>query len=118
MKRIGFVFLSGPHCSSAGREGLDALLAASAYCEDIHVFFIGEGVQQLISGQQPSELLSRDYISGFKLMDLYDIENVYLCQKGLEERGLLDVEKIIDAKVSSSHDIAALMASCHQLLSF
>ncbi len=110
--------MSSPHSSSAGREGLDALLAASAYSENIHVFFVGEGVQQLLSDQQPELLLSRNYISSFKLMDLYDIENIYVCQKGLEERGLLDANKAFEAQVTSSQDMASLMANCHQLLSF
>ncbi|MEZ2697341.1 DsrE family protein, partial [Hafnia alvei] len=42
MKRLAFIFTQPPHTSSAGREGLDALLAASAFSEDIQVFFIGD----------------------------------------------------------------------------
>ena len=47
--RLGFVFRSHPHTSAKGREGLDALLATSAYCEDIDVFFIGAGVYAITS---------------------------------------------------------------------
>ncbi|WGW00031.1 sulfurtransferase complex subunit TusC [Vibrio sp. YMD68] len=118
MKKIGFVFHTSPHSTSAGREGLDALLAASAYCEDIYVFFVGDGVTQLVSAQQPERVLSRDYISTFKLMDLYDIEHVYACRTGLEERGLLNVEMAFDVRILPSDEIASQMASCHHLLSF
>ncbi|MCK6265225.1 sulfurtransferase complex subunit TusC [Vibrio sp. ZSDE26] len=118
MKKLGFIFHSPPHSTSAGREGLDALLAASAYSEDIYVFFIGDGVAQAISSQQPEQLLSRDYISSFKLMDLYDIEQVYVCQAALEQRGLLDASMAFEASVVSSQEITALMADCHHLLSF
>lgn len=41
MKRLAFIFTQPPHTSSAGREGLDALLAASAFSEDIQVFLLG-----------------------------------------------------------------------------
>lgn len=37
-KRVAVVFSQGPHGTSAGREGLDALLATSALTEDIGVF--------------------------------------------------------------------------------
>ncbi|MEB4675643.1 sulfurtransferase complex subunit TusC [Enterobacteriaceae bacterium G50] len=88
MKRVAFVFSTAPHGSTSGREGLDALLAASALSEDLGVFFIGDGVFQLLRDQKPSAVLARDYIATFKLMSLYDIENVWLCAASLRERGL------------------------------
>ncbi len=55
MKRVAFVFTSAPHGSAGGREGLDALLATSALTEDMGVFFVGDGVFQLLPGQQPEK---------------------------------------------------------------
>lgn len=57
-----------PHGSASGREGLDALLATSALTEDLGVFFIGDGVFQILQGQQPDAVLVRDYIATFKLL--------------------------------------------------
>ncbi|MGM3213552.1 sulfurtransferase complex subunit TusC, partial [Klebsiella pneumoniae] len=48
MKRVAFVFTTAPHGSASGREGLDALLATSALTEEIGVFFLGDGVFQLL----------------------------------------------------------------------
>lgn len=90
MKRIAFVFTSAPHGSSAGREGLDALLATSALTEEIGVFFVGDGVFQLLANQQPGAILARDYIATFKVLPLYDIEQCWLCAASLRERGLGD----------------------------
>ncbi|MCO1634158.1 sulfurtransferase complex subunit TusC, partial [Escherichia coli] len=53
MKRIAFVFSTAPHGTAAGREGLDALLATSALTDDLAVFFIADGVFQLLPGQKP-----------------------------------------------------------------
>lgn len=88
MKRIAFVFTQGPHGNAAGREGLDALLATSALSEDIGVFFIGDGVLQLLPDQQPEKILARNYIATFGVLPLYDIQNCYLCQAAIQERGL------------------------------
>ncbi|WP_251276661.1 sulfurtransferase complex subunit TusC, partial [Enterobacter hormaechei] len=79
MKRVAFVFSSAPHGSASGREGLDALLATSALTEEIGVFFVGDGVFQLLPGQRPAAVLARDYISTFKLLSLYDIEQYWIC---------------------------------------
>lgn len=88
MKRVAFVFSSAPHGSTAGREGLDALLATSALSEDLGVFFVGDGVFQLLSQQKPGAILARDYIATFKLLSLYDIENRWVCAASMRERGL------------------------------
>lgn len=98
MKRVAFVFTSAPHGTSAGREGLDALLATSALSEDIGVFFIGDGVLQILPGQQPDKILSRDYIATFRVLPLYDIEQCYLCAESARVRGLTENSSwVIDA---------------------
>lgn len=88
MKQIAFLFTTPPHGSSAGREGLDALLATSALTEDIGVFFVGDGVFQLLPGQQPEMILARNYIATFGVLPLYDVEQCYICNASLTERGL------------------------------
>jgi len=88
MKSVAFVFNSAPHGASAGREGLDALLAMSALTEEIGVFFLGDGVFQLLANQRPGDILARDYIATFRVLPLYDIEQLWLCAASLRERGL------------------------------
>lgn len=98
MKRIAFIFSTTPHGSASGREGLDALLATSALTDDLGVFFIGDGVFQILQGQKPDVILARDYIATFKLLGLYDIEQCWLCAASLRERGLgEDTRFVIDA---------------------
>lgn len=95
MKRIAFIFTSAPHGTSAGREGLDALMATSAFTDDIGVFFVGDGVFQLIANQQPGAILARDYIATFKVLPLYDIETCWVCQASMHERGLDDATAFV-----------------------
>lgn len=98
MKRIAFVFSTAPHGSASGREGLDALLATSALTEALGVFFIGDGVFQILQGQKPDVVLARDYIATFKLLELYDIEQCWICAASMRERGLSeDTRFVIDA---------------------
>ncbi len=87
-KRVAVVFSQGPHGTSAGREGLDALLATSALTEDIGVFFVSDGVLQLLPGQRPEKILARNYIATFGVLPLYDIEQCFICEASIAERGL------------------------------
>ncbi|MCG9557078.1 sulfurtransferase complex subunit TusC [Vibrio kanaloae] len=118
MRKLAFIFNSFPHSTAAGREGLDALLAASAYSEDISVFFVGDGVTQLLKAQQPDEVLSRDYISTFKLMDLYDIEQVYVCQRSLCQFGLSTDNLLIDVTAVEADELTQKLTQCQQILTF
>ena len=53
--KLAFLFRTAPHGNAISREGLDALLAATAFCdeEEIGVFFIDDGVLNLLDGQHP-----------------------------------------------------------------
>lgn len=118
MKNVGFIFHRFPHSSASGREGLDAILATSAFTESISVFFIGDGVAQLIAGQAPEKILCRDYISSFKLLELYDIENIYVCEDSLHQLGLDKLPLVIEARRCSTEHIRSELHKMDQILSF
>lgn len=100
MKRLAFIFSRGPHGDAAGREGLDALLAASALTDEIGVFFIADGVLLLLPGQRPEEILARNFISTFGVLPIYGITRCYLCAESLAERGLAGAGGwVLDAEV-------------------
>ena len=82
------------------------------------MFFVGDGVTQLLKAQQPAQTLSRDYISAFKLMDLYDIEQVYVCQRSLSQFGLSADDLLIDVTVAEADELAQTLAQCQQILTF
>ncbi|WP_413112812.1 sulfurtransferase complex subunit TusC [Thaumasiovibrio sp. DFM-14] len=118
MKTLGFIFQSAPHGSVAGREGVDAVLASAAYCEQIKVFFLADGVLQLLSGQQPEHILSRSYAQSFKLFELYDIEDIYICQTSLQERGLVQTSLLMSGELLLPTEIRAQLGKCDQIMVF
>ena len=98
--KLAFLFRTAPHGNAISREGLDALLAATAFCdeEEIGVFFIDDGVLNLLDGQNPELLLQKDFIRTFKLLDLYDIEQRFVCAKSLDQYNLQAEQLIISAE--------------------
>lgn len=105
MNQIAVLFRTAPHGISAGREGLDAVLACSALTDEISVFFIGDGVYQLMAGQQPAAILGRDYTPTFKLFGLYDIEQVFVCRESLAERQLTTEQFLFPVQILSRGEI-------------
>lgn len=119
MKRIAFIFIHGPHGNASGREGLDALLATSALSEDLGVFFIGDGVLQLLPRQQPEKILARNYITTFGLLPLYDVQQCYLCLASLQERGLSKVtDWVLAAEVLAPEALRRRVAAYDAVMTF
>lgn len=118
--KIAFLFRTAPHGSSISREGLDALLAATAFCDedDIGVFFMDDGVFNLLSEQQPERILQKDFIRTFKLLDLYDIEQRFICQDSLEKRGILENHLILSAEKIDRTSFMAKLNQAEKLLTF
>lgn len=119
MKKIAFVFTQVPHGSASGREGLDAVLATSALTEDIGLFFLSDGVFQLLPEQRPELIHSRNYIATFGVLALYDIDRLFICKTSLAARGIgADEKLILDAERLSGDEIAEKLADYDVVLTF
>lgn len=119
MKSIAFVFTRAPHGNSSGREGLDAALATAAICDRVSLFFIGDGVLQLTPGQQPEQILARNYIATFGVLPLYDVEACFICADSLRERGLAaDSQRVLAAEVLDSAALHARLSVVDHILTF
>ncbi|OOF82751.1 sulfurtransferase TusC [Rodentibacter ratti] len=118
--KIAFLFRSAPHGKSFAREGLDALLAATAFCdeEEIGVFFIDDGVLNLLNGQQPEQLLQKNFIRTFKLLDLYNIEQRFICRESLNKFGIVEDSLIVSAKKIDRTVLFAKLNQTEKLLTF
>ena len=118
MSAIGFLFTQAPHTNASGREGLDAVLATSAYSEGLCCLFVGEGVLQLLSAQKPEAQKLKDYVSAFRLLDLYDIEDVFVSGSAMASYGLSADDLIIDCEVLSDSAMADRLAKCEKVMRF
>ncbi|ORM67842.1 sulfurtransferase complex subunit TusC [Pantoea rwandensis] len=119
MNRVAFLFTQAPHGSSAGREGLDAVLATGALSEDIALFFIGDGVLQLQRDQHPEQILARNYIATFGVLGLYDIDQCFICRESLVTRGQsLTAKRVLEAEVLDAKTLHQKLASYHRIIRF
>ena len=118
--KLAFLFRTAPHGNAISREGLDALLAATAFCdeEDIGVFFIDDGVLNLFDGQNPELLLQKDFIRTFKLLDLYDIEQRFICADSLAQFSLCADELVLACQVLPRSEWMAQLQQAEKIFTF
>ena len=118
--KLAFLFRTAPHGNAISREGLDALLAATAFCdeEEICVFFIDGGVLNLLDGQNPELLLQKDFIRTFKLLDLYDIEQRFVCADSLNQYNLQTEQLIISAEKIDRTSLINKLSQAEKVFTF
>ena len=118
--KLAFLFRTAPHGNAISREGLDALLAATAFCdeEEIGVFFIDDGVLNLLNGQNPELLLQKDFIRTFKLLDLYDIEQRFVCADSLDQYHLQTEQLIISAEKIDRTSLINKLSQAEKVFTF
>ena len=118
--KLAFLFRTAPHGNAISREGLDALLAATAFCdeEEIGVFFIDDGVLNLLDGQNPELLLQKDFIRTFKLLDLYDIEQRFVCAASLDQYNLETEQLIISAEKIDRTSLINKLSQAEKVFTF
>lgn len=118
--KLAFLFRTAPHGNTISREGLDALLAATAFCdeEEIGVFFIDDGVLNVLDGQNPELLLQKDFIRTFKLLDLYDIEQRFVCANSLDQYNLQTEQLIISAEKMDRTSLINKLSQAEKVFTF
>lgn len=117
-KKILFVNTKAPYGSSMARDALDALLAASAYEQDLSVLFLGEAVFQLLTHQNPKDIGMKSLGATLPVLPMYDIEKIFIQESALLARGLTADDLVLPATVLGEDAIAALMGSQEAILSF
>lgn len=84
--KLAILNTQAPHGNANAREALDAALALSAFTDELTLLFCGDGVYQLLPNQQPQAILQRHIEPMFKLLDLYDVETIYVNQHDCDVR--------------------------------
>ncbi|MFT6101653.1 MAG: tRNA 2-thiouridine synthesizing protein C [Granulosicoccus sp.] len=117
-KKLLFILRHAPYGSSLAKEGIDAILATSAYEQNLSVVFIDDGVFQLTSDQHTESIEQKNISRMLAAFPIYDITQLFVCESSLQVRGIChgDIQEGI-----TSLDHNALQQLCKQqdhLLSF
>jgi len=103
--------------SSHAKDSLDLALILGSYEQAPSLFFIGEGVWQLVE-QDIALTGNKDFLKTLKAIEFYDIEDVYVCQQSLEERQLKAEFALDDVQVLSAQEMADKLSHFTTVLKF
>lgn len=118
-KKILFISRHAPYGSSLAKDALDAVLASSAYDQQLSLLFMDDGVFQLLTNQTPNEIGQKSFSATLPVLPLYDIDSIYVHQESLAKRNItIDELAIESAQIIDSSAICSLLAQQDQLLSF
>ena len=82
------------------------------------VVFIGDGVYQLKRGHSPEKILQKHYQPLFKMLAMYDVEQVYVCKESLMQRNLKVEDLLIEVTLLDEQQLQDKLPDQDQLLSF
>jgi len=99
MKSFLFVMRHPPHFSSRVQETLDQILTTAAFDQAVSVLFVDDGVLQLKQGQHPENMVLKNTSAMLSVLEMYEINNLYIEAESLSDRGLTSADSILPAKV-------------------
>ena len=117
MKSILFINTHSPHLSINAQEGLDALLMGSAFAQ-CRALFLGDGILQLIKGQNTEFNKQKNFSLSFGALKDYGVEDIYCSESQLHSFGLNLSDLLIEVTALKDSDIASLMADHDVILNF
>lgn len=118
-KSVAIVNTSATFSTSQAKDSLDVALIFGSYEVETHLFFIGDGVWQLIAKQQPDQINTKDILKTFNAFEFYDLDKVYVSEECLAQRGLSNQEFNIDNVVTlSSIEIAEQLKTANTIFNF
>ena len=115
---IAILNKSAPYGNINGQESLDMALAMSNFGQDVSLFFIEDGVFQLVNQQTPDKIQHKAYHKTFSALTFYDIEDIYVCQQSLLERNLTVTDLCIPVTLMKPSQLTALIAKRNQVMVF
>jgi tRNA 2-thiouridine synthesizing protein C len=88
IKKFMYVNRRAPYGSIYALEGLEVVLIGAAFDQDCCMAFVGDGVFQLIKGQDTSDSGMKNFSPTYKALGDYEVNRLYVDRESLQERGL------------------------------
>jgi tRNA 2-thiouridine synthesizing protein C len=119
MKNLLAICSHAPYGNNLAKEGIDAILAAGVFEQNLSVIFLDDGIFQLLKNQQSSAIQQKNISDAISALPLFGIESLFVEHESLEERGLVLSDLILDElQLIARADIPSLINNQDQVFSF
>lgn len=110
-KNFLFVMRRPPHGGIHAQEALDIVLAAAAFDQAVRLLFLDDGVFQLKRDQRPEAIGFKHIAPIFAALELYDVEELWVEEESLCERGLRAESLILPVRLVSRWNVADFVSA-------
>ncbi len=117
-KSILIINQSAPYGSNKARESLDVALTCAIFEMPVSLLFIGDGVLQLLNGQQPEALQTKKHEAMLTALPMYDIDCLYVTSSDLKQHGLQSEDLAVPVKIVEQKQIASLIQQHDTVLTY
>ena len=117
-KRFLYVNRRAPYGSIYALESLEVVLIGAAFEQDVSLAFVGDGVYQLVKGQDTKALEVKNFSPAFRALEDYDVTKLYVEREALQARGLTEADLVVPVEVVDAERMAEIMESQDVVLSF
>lgn len=117
-KRFLIISRRPPYGSSHARDALDTALTTAVFEQPVTMLFQGDGVFQLLSGQDPGGVQQKNLAATLTALPMYDIDRLYVCARALAERGIEASDLVLPAVPLDAEGIAWLIRDHDVIMNF
>lgn len=108
-KNLTFISRRAPYGEHYPQLCLDMVLASAVFEQNINYVFMGDGIYQLLKGQDGASVMSKTLGKALEALELYGVETILVDKESLTQRGLTSNDLLIDVKLQSKAEIAQLI---------
>jgi len=118
VKKFLYVNRKAPYGTIYALESLEVVLIGAAFEQDVSLAFLGDGVYQLVKGEDTKALEVKNFSPTYRALEDYDVTKIYVDDEALRVRGLSEADLVIPVEVVSAERMAEIMEEQDVVLSF
>lgn len=115
MKHFLIISRQPPYGSAAAREALELALACALFDQPVSLLLLDDACYQLLPEHQPMGIGQKNLGAMQQSLPLYDVDQIYVCQRSLEHRGLEPEALSLEVKTLDPDALRALIKS-HEMV--
>ena len=117
-KKFLYVNRKAPYGTIYSLESLEVVLIGAPFEQDVSLAFLGDGVYQLVKGQNTKGLEVKNFSPTFGALEDYDVTKLYVEEEALQARGLSAADLVVPVEVVSAQRMAEIMEDQDVVLNF
>ena len=88
IKKFLYLNRKAPYGTIYAWESLEVVLIGAAFDQEVRLLFVDDGVYQLTTGQDTSEIGMKNFSPTYRTLGDYEVKSVYVDKESLVSRGL------------------------------